>query len=41
MYTSHNITFAEYANDLNKRIEVEGKREEEYRKAKQLVAEAA
>ncbi|MDA8354090.1 MAG: hypothetical protein M0Z65_13130 [Firmicutes bacterium] len=41
MFSSHHITYAEYANNLEKRLEVEQKREREYKKAKRLVAETA
>ncbi|SIT01269.1 hypothetical protein SAMN05421790_11023 [Kroppenstedtia eburnea] len=40
MFSSHNMSFPEYVHSLDKKMEVEKRREQEYRKAKQWLMEA-
>ncbi|MFC4076260.1 hypothetical protein [Salinithrix halophila] len=40
MVASHNITYSEYERSIDKQVQVEEAREEDYRKAKQLASEA-
>ncbi|MFS0674347.1 hypothetical protein [Ornithinibacillus sp. 179-J 7C1 HS] len=39
MQTSHHIGYAEYCRNLDKRLEVEKKRQQEYHQCKQMIAE--
>ncbi|WP_281285938.1 hypothetical protein [Melghirimyces algeriensis] len=37
MYFAHNISYAEYSSNLDSMVEVEKKREKEYKRAKKLI----
>ena len=39
MFNSHHMSFPEYIHNLDKKMEVEKRREQEYRKAKQWLVE--